>query len=137
MSRWAGGDEALPVPAVGVVMVDLDGFKLINDLRGHEIGDAVLVAVAQALTSQVRKADLVVRWGGDEFIVLCPGIDSAEALDDLVQRFDDAIRSIDIDGVVPAASFGTEVSRSRPFLFATADAAMYAAKRDKAGQALR
>lgn len=136
MQRWAGGADPLPIPAVGVVMVDLDGFKQINDSHGHEVGDRVLVAVAEALTSQVRARDLVVRWGGDEFVVLCPGIDSLDGLEDLVRRLDAAVGSIDIDGVVTAASFGTQISRSRPFVLDSADAAMYASKRSKPGRHL-
>lgn len=131
MHRWVGGDDTLPIPAVGVVMVDLDGFKQINDSHGHQLGDRVLVAVAEALTSQVRARDLVVRWGGDEFVVLCPGIDSLAGLEDLVRRLDAAVGMIDIDGVVPAASFGTQISHSRPLVLDSADAAMYASKRSK------
>lgn len=137
LRRWAGGDDPLPIPAVGVVMVDLDGFKQINDTRGHDMGDRILVAVAEALSSQIRARDLVVRWGGDEFVVLCPGIDSCSQLAELVQRLDAAISSIDIDGVVPAASFGTQISRSRPFVLDSADAAMYAAKEAKPGRGRR
>ncbi len=58
-----------------VVYGDLDGFKPINDAHGHEIGDLVLITVAERLLRTVRHDDLVARLGGDEFAVLCPDLD--------------------------------------------------------------
>ena len=57
---------------VGVLVVDLDNFKLINDREGHRVGDEVLCAVAARLRSCIREADMVARHGGDEFVVLVP-----------------------------------------------------------------
>jgi diguanylate cyclase (GGDEF)-like protein len=66
---------------LGVLFVDLDDFKSVNDRYGHTVGDAVLVVVAQRLASTVRPEDFVARWGGDEFVVLCEGLrDEDEAV---------------------------------------------------------
>ncbi len=70
---------------LGVLMVDLDRFKRINDLFGHEAGDAVLREAAQRIRRAVREADIVVRWGGEEFLVLAPEVDRAR-LGELADR---------------------------------------------------
>lgn len=122
---------------VAVAMLDLDGFKAINDTHGHATGDRLLVALAQRLRRAVREADTVVRLGGDEFVVLM--VDLAQRADAvaLVQRLlDAASRPID-DPVGPlqvSASIGvTYYPQAAPVdgnaLLHQADEAMYTAKR--------
>ena len=65
--------------ALSVLLIDVDRFKEINDVRGHQVGDGVLQFVANYLTAGVRESDLVFRWGGDEFLVLLTQADEASA----------------------------------------------------------
>jgi diguanylate cyclase (GGDEF)-like protein/PAS domain S-box-containing protein len=119
---------------LAVLMVDLDGFKAVNDRFGHAAGDAALRQVAARLRQAVRGRDLVARIGGDEFVVLFPDVHGdAEALRD---RVDEALREpLDIEGervhlpaAVGLASFPGQASEVHELL-AAADAAMYERKR--------
>jgi diguanylate cyclase (GGDEF)-like protein len=119
-----------------VVFVDLDGFKAVNDQHGHVVGDDVLRAVAERLGQAVRPADLVGRFGGDEFVVLChdTGV-GAEGL--ICDRIEAAlVAPVEWPGGhwYPRASMGT--ARGRPgddptALIRRADQAMYEVKRSK------
>lgn len=64
---------------LALMVVDVDGFKTINDAHGHDVGDIALRHAAEALRRAVRTQDLVCRTGGDEFIVLCPDTELAQA----------------------------------------------------------
>jgi diguanylate cyclase (GGDEF)-like protein len=89
--RRAGGKtiEAL-------LLIDLDHFKEINDHYGHAAGDSVLVAVAERLRETLRETDMIVRWGGEEFLVFVPAT-SAAKLDDIAARIMHAIASEPIE----------------------------------------
>ena len=84
---------------VGLLLLDLDGFKGVNDTFGHPIGDKLLKAVAQRLLDCVRESDFVVRLGGDEFAVIATGNDSADGVASLAKRIIGRLsQSFSIDG---------------------------------------
>jgi diguanylate cyclase (GGDEF)-like protein/PAS domain S-box-containing protein len=121
---------------IGVLYLDLDGFKPINDHYGHEVGDRVLIEVARRLTAETREVDTVCRIGGDEFVVLCAPIEGVVGLTELATRLE-RMRPISVlvDGatVEVGASIGATLVRQDEGLDAAlrrADAAMYRAKRD-------
>jgi diguanylate cyclase (GGDEF)-like protein len=115
----------------GVIFVDIDNFKSVNDRHGHAAGDAVLQRTAEAITSAVRSEDLVARLSGDEFAVLLRG-DSA--VDDAAARAAaqtvlDRLHTVPLpDGTTLSASVGVALGDAEA-LVARADGAMYAAKR--------
>jgi diguanylate cyclase (GGDEF)-like protein len=78
-----------------LLMVDVDHFKRINDHHGHVAGDRVLVEVARRLAAAVRGADLVARWGGEEFLVFAPGVEGRE-LEQLAERVRTAIEQVPV-----------------------------------------
>ncbi len=120
---------------VGVLFIDLDDFKAVNDRHGHAAGDAVLCAVGVRLQQLLRASDTVGRIGGDEFVAISPFLRSTADLDVVVQKVRDALRtvvlhegmSIPVDGSVGAALFPRDADASTALL-AAADADLY---RDK------
>ena len=79
-----------------VIMADVDHFKAFNDSRGHQAGDRALIRVAEAIRYTVRKTDFVGRYGGEEIIVLCPGID-VDLAADLAERVREAVIGLSIE----------------------------------------
>ena len=61
------------------IMLDIDYFKSVNDTHGHQAGDLVLTQMANLIRTNIRGVDILGRWGGEEFLIICPNIDSAEA----------------------------------------------------------
>jgi diguanylate cyclase (GGDEF)-like protein len=78
--------HAKPEKILAVFMLDLDGFKQVNDQYGHDVGDELLIAVAARLRSNLRKADIVSRLGGDEFIIMSPGLHSTGEAQELGEK---------------------------------------------------
>ena len=123
---------------LAVLFLDLDDFKAVNDGAGHVLGDAVLVHVAAQLRAHVRPGDTVARFGGDEFVVVCPGAGREKALD-IAQRLLTAVRApLDVDGrrLYASSSIGVAISppAATSALLARADAAVYDAKARGRGQ---
>ncbi len=71
----------------GVLFLDIDHFKDVNDIHGHDVGDAMLQAVANTLAANVRSFDFVGRWGGEEFLVVMPNLEDSATLMRLAERF--------------------------------------------------
>ena len=116
-----------------LVVLDVDGFKRINDRHGHMAGDSALTRVADLLSHQLRGPDAAFRIGGDEFALILPEID-LESIDTVVRRIAAHLEATcAADGHVVTASFGVavfgEVAHDPEALLRAADAAMYAAKR--------
>ncbi len=111
---------------LGLLVIDIDGFKAVNDSRGHQAGDEVLVATARALTGRLRSEDSLFRIGGDEFAAIIRTRDEREAL-----HVADAVRGAvaELDG--PTISVGVAVAEpgeSATRVFGRADVALYDVK---------
>jgi diguanylate cyclase (GGDEF)-like protein len=126
--------------AHAVMLLDLDRFKPVNDTHGHEVGDRLLVAVAQRLQGQMREGDLVARLGGDEFVILLSGRHTPAQLATMAQRLCEAVRLpyphadqlISVDASVGIARC-PEHGQTLTELLRHADAAMYRAKQAHSG----
>ena len=121
--------------AVTVLFVDLDGFKLINDGRGHEVGDRFLELAASRLRRMLRGADTVARLGGDEFVILLVDAMASRNLDEVAGRVVDAFErpfTMDDDEFTAGASVGiastVHPDTAPETLLREADNAMYRAK---------
>jgi diguanylate cyclase (GGDEF)-like protein len=141
LARYELGRARTRKHPVAVMLLDLDHFKRVNDRVGHLAGDAVLAAVALRLRASVRRADVVGRFGGEEFVVLLPGIEPAEA-EAVAQRIRLAVAAMYVPtttasgdphvldgltvsiGVATSERFGYEVAD----LLIAADAALLSAK---------
>jgi diguanylate cyclase (GGDEF)-like protein/PAS domain S-box-containing protein len=130
-----------PDSRFGVLFLDIDGFKHVNDNFGHSAGDKLLIAISRRLERCMREADTVARVGGDEFISLVDDIETAEVVLNLAERILESLRTpFPLDGheVVISASIGVALSgpadQSAEEIVRNADIAMYRAKsRGKAG----
>lgn len=122
-----------------LALIDLNGFKAVNDIFGHDAGDEVLIFVAEQLKANIRKNDVAIRWGGDEFLLLLHAEDevSVEKAISKVNRgvkqpfyFNDDITPTVVSMSVGVAFF-PQMSRNMQALIKLADIAMYKAKQNK------
>jgi diguanylate cyclase (GGDEF)-like protein len=117
--------------SVALLLVDLDGLKMINDRRGHAAGDVALRKVAECLASTCRASDISARYGGDEFIVLLPETRAREALE-IAERIRSAVRAClpgsPISVSIGAADLASVSAASPDALCEAADHALYEAK---------
>jgi len=129
---------------LGLLFLDLDRFKLINDTMGHEAGDDLLRAVAERLKSTVRSTDVVARLGGDEFVVVCRDLLSGESVVSMASQILKAFKEpVKINGREQLISSSIGIAIAKPDdtrepddLVRDADAAMYRAKETKSGYAV-
>ncbi len=131
----AGPGAADGDPGAAVLFIDVDGFKTVNDTQGHLIGDQLLTLVARRISETIRPQDTVARIGGDEFVLLVPGVDAGTAVDigqRLVESFrrsfvigDSIVRSLTLSVGGAMIAPGTDPVDA----LSQADSAMYHAKR--------
>lgn len=115
----------------GIIMVDIDNFKKVNDSYGHQVGDQFLIEFANILQSNIRSSDKVGRWGGEEFIIICKETD-IKSLEKLAYKLKNSIQCHNFKNVMSrTASFGIAQYQAREKiseLMSRADKALYRAK---------
>ena len=126
---------------LALMLIDLDGFKRINDERGHPAGDHVLASIGARLRSSVRGADTVARYGGDEFVVLASELERREDAGHIAEKIVDMVSvPLAVDGRIENLGCSVGISiypddgEAAPELLAKADKAMYEAKNAKAAR---
>jgi diguanylate cyclase (GGDEF)-like protein/PAS domain S-box-containing protein len=132
-----GANAARHGTAVGMLFVDLDGFKEVNDRFGHDTGDRVLVQTAERLTAALRQDEALARLGGDEFAVLLHPVEGVDAAIDVAERILEVVGR-PLEGLPPDVRVGASIGialRSHEgiemsTLMRQADEAMYTAKRN-------
>jgi diguanylate cyclase (GGDEF)-like protein len=125
----------------GILFLDLDSFKLINDSLGHAVGNEVLRRTARRLERSLRDVDTVTRWGGDEFVILLDEVEDEQDATIVARRIFHALeRPMEVEGyrvqldVSVGVTLGTEHDRNAEALVGQADTAMYRAKGDGKGR---
>jgi diguanylate cyclase (GGDEF)-like protein len=117
-----------------IILLDIDFFKQVNDIYGHKIGDDVLVEIARVLTQNIRKTDILGRWGGEEFLIICPQTTQDEALH-LATKINRAVASYDFSTYekqvtvsIGVCEYEKEFDIEKMLLYA--DEALYLAKQN-------
>lgn len=133
--RYYEDEARKEITCGGVALIDLDDFKLYNDTYGHSAGDMALISAADAIRKCIRKTDRLIRFGGDEFIVIIDGV-SSEDLSARLRQIQTTIHAASVPGysrIQMSASIGGVVAASEPVenAFDRADKLMYQAKMKK------
>jgi diguanylate cyclase (GGDEF)-like protein len=125
---------------VSVLILDVDHFKQFNDTYGHAAGDALLRAMGVVLASNTAEQDTACRWGGEEFVVVLPGLDveraveRAEQLREAVQQLALMFNGQPLGTITVSIGIATFPVHGKQHLLQAADAALYAAKRNGRNQ---
>lgn len=120
-----------------MLLIDIDDFKQVNDKYGHQVGDQILIAISNSMKECARETDTNARWGGEEFVILCPSTALNDALN-LANRFQEIILNVDFEQVknitcsIGVAELGQNESEAQ--WFSNADKAMYQAKENGKNQ---
>lgn len=133
--RYYEDEARKETTCAGVALIDLDDFKLYNDTYGHSAGDMALISAADAIRKCIRKTDRLIRFGGDEFIVIIDGVSSAD-LSARLRQIQTTIHAASVPGysrIQMSASIGGVVAANEPLenAFDRADKLMYQAKMKK------
>ena len=114
---------------VSMLLIDIDYFKKVNDAYGHEAGDKVLVHLAQLLKGSVRATDYVIRWGGEEFLIVMPGCGSEQAMR-IAEKIREKVEQSDNGICKTTISIGVALYKGTDYheTIKNADEAMYCAK---------
>ncbi|MGW8247449.1 MAG: diguanylate cyclase [Acidiferrobacterales bacterium] len=116
---------------LSIILVDIDHFKRVNDRYGHQVGDEVLIRVADTLQKNIRSIDTIGRWGGEEFIIICPGSDEGHSVK-LAEKLRKILGDLKHEGVgqvtcsFGVASHGPLMTQAK--LIRNADEALYHSK---------
>jgi diguanylate cyclase (GGDEF)-like protein/PAS domain S-box-containing protein len=120
---------------VAFLSLDIDDFKRINDTHGHGAGDRLLIEIAKRTRAAVRESDTVTRLGGDEFLILAPGVETIEEVEAIANRILSGVKqpfAVGAAAVVPKVSLGVALyprdGATAELLLANSDRALYAAK---------
>jgi diguanylate cyclase (GGDEF)-like protein len=122
-----------------LILIDIDHFKRVNDTYGHDIGDKVLVKLVEIVQENIRKIDIFARWGGEEFLVLCPSTD-VKNVQNLAEKLRAAVEVSSFSEVekitisLGLSCYNPEESFSE--LFKRADQGLYYAKEHGRNQAV-